>query len=388
MYVVYVACTIFSMPNNPRKYSEEDFQQMSEMLRDGKPLYKIAQIFNTAGETLKRYLLSRGVVLPKRSRTFTEEDAATIFRMLDEGKEVPEIASVINSAAATIWKFLRKHGFQERTKADSRVFDGPGRVFACRRFLALRMHICDGLSTVEIGKHFGCSPAAVSKFLSRYILVRKPERRKRDTGDFATYHGLETSVCELKVAGAKSKDIAAACGITLPAVMRILRENNLQASFRSGIGKLADDQGLSDLVVWRLLAVERLGGHCCLCSEDRYQVLCIDHQHGTNRPSTINGKRNTTEVKDQYRRIALGESISGCRVLCYNCNIIHEYERGNRKSLPRNIKELIRSLLRSMDENVDLKQKMRDSENVRKMLRDTGLYSSRGRGSILWGSSG
>ncbi len=68
-----------------------------------------------------------------------------------------------------------------------------------------------------------------------------------------------------------------------------------------------------------------LGGiKCKKCGATNIRILTINHKNGVKSPrfdrgrellySIINGRRETSDLE----------------ILCYNCNILYEYERGNR----------------------------------------------------------
>lgn len=71
---------------------------------------------------------------------------------------------------------------------------------------------------------------------------------------------------------------------------------------------------------------------CCICGIDDIRLLTINHLNGDG---CIERKNNKYRVSRIYRDIKNGRTTSDLDVRCYNCNIIYEYETGNRK-LPLN----------------------------------------------------
>lgn len=79
----------------------------------------------------------------------------------------------------------------------------------------------------------------------------------------------------------------------------------------------------------RWLAITKLGGKCS-CGNKDLRVLQINHINGNLRPDkNSSGIRCPKITRKQLVEIAKGNLTEGINVLCANCNIIHEYERGN-----------------------------------------------------------
>ena len=87
-----------------------------------------------------------------------------------------------------------------------------------------------------------------------------------------------------------------------------------------------------------LRAASKTGAvECGSCRENDTRVLTINHIHGGGREE--NGKFGLLR-----KRILSGErSVADLEVLCFNCNIRYEYERG-RARLPSNWEEVLEKL--------------------------------------------
>lgn len=76
-------------------------------------------------------------------------------------------------------------------------------------------------------------------------------------------------------------------------------------------------------------------GECRRCKINDIRLLTINH---------INGKDEVAKVKDRYGNsfyldILLGRrTTDDLEVLCFNCNILYEYERGARYGKPSLVK--------------------------------------------------
>lgn len=91
----------------------------------------------------------------------------------------------------------------------------------------------------------------------------------------------------------------------------------------------AAELGLCPSRYVRLLAVRALGSKCVRCGETDLRVLQINHIDGEGVERYDDGRRKT-----EYRthlKIIEGQRPKHLEVRCANCNIIHEYERGNCK---------------------------------------------------------
>jgi hypothetical protein len=80
--------------------------------------------------------------------------------------------------------------------------------------------------------------------------------------------------------------------------------------------------------LWRLkiAAIEQLGGKCAGCGTTDMRVLQINHLNGRG------------DVEDRFGAEIYAPIVAGTRttddldVRCANCNVIYEYERGNRRA--------------------------------------------------------
>lgn len=74
---------------------------------------------------------------------------------------------------------------------------------------------------------------------------------------------------------------------------------------------------------------------CCnKCGINDIRILTLNHINGDG-----NEDRRDNRACDTYRKVLNGRNTSDLEVLCYNCNILYEYEI-SRRSLPLNYKKL------------------------------------------------
>jgi hypothetical protein len=82
----------------------------------------------------------------------------------------------------------------------------------------------------------------------------------------------------------------------------------------------------------RIRVMVKLGGlFCAWCGERDYRVLSIDHINGRAANEKRSGGLSSKEI---YAIDRNDEALSEYRVLCMNCQVIHEYQRGNRVIYP------------------------------------------------------
>lgn len=123
----------------------------------------------------------------------------------------------------------------------------------------------------------------------------------------------------------------------LGAVMRSRGNNAVSPRvFKHGFAARAIELGIGVGRYLRMLAILTLGG-LCKCGEDDIRVLEINHINGRGKPGST--KARYAECLAVLR----GEPSSYLEVCCANCNVLHEYERGNRPVIPVAIIEAIRA---------------------------------------------
>src|SRR5687768_12094187 len=96
--------------------------------------------------------------------------------------------------------------------------------------------------------------------------------------------------------------------------MRIGRHNPTH-----GMGELAKRLGVGQGTIIRHKIIERLGYKCVVCGNADRRVLELNH---------IKGKNVHVDYTELLR--IWKENDPDIEVRCANCNIIYEYERGNR----------------------------------------------------------
>lgn len=98
---------------------------------------------------------------------------------------------------------------------------------------------------------------------------------------------------------------------------------------KHGLAGKATAIGVAPETYYRAAAIKALGGKCAGCGTGDMRVLEINHINGEN-------KRHERKGGGKQRlmlRIASGEKVSHISLLCANCNIIHEFDRGRRQGL-------------------------------------------------------
>jgi hypothetical protein len=95
----------------------------------------------------------------------------------------------------------------------------------------------------------------------------------------------------------------------------------------------------------RVLALTVLDGKCTACGCTDYRVLQFNH---------INGEKADEKSYHFFADICLGKSVPHLEIRCANCNVIHEFERGNRPKLTKLINpatgQLTESFLKAQKE--------------------------------------
>lgn len=90
----------------------------------------------------------------------------------------------------------------------------------------------------------------------------------------------------------------------------------------------ATKHGIAPATYVRMATLVKLGGKCCKCGIDDYRVLEINHINGEGR--VLAGKSKGSRAYLQHLKVLADEINADLEVCCANCNILHEYERGNR----------------------------------------------------------
>lgn len=91
-----------------------------------------------------------------------------------------------------------------------------------------------------------------------------------------------------------------------------------------GYTQRARDIGMRPNRYVRARAVLKLGGACRACGNSDLRVLQLNHINGEGKTS-----RNDKVTYGEAVRILNGETLPYIEVLCANCNVIHEYDRGS-----------------------------------------------------------
>jgi len=85
----------------------------------------------------------------------------------------------------------------------------------------------------------------------------------------------------------------------------------------------------------KMKVISLLGGKCTRCGEDDWRVLQVNHLGGTSRKDPL---RSGAPL---HRAIVSGKlPLKGLELLCANCNVIYEYERGRLKGPSKFVKEV------------------------------------------------
>ncbi len=99
----------------------------------------------------------------------------------------------------------------------------------------------------------------------------------------------------------------------------------------------------------RLEIMERLGGKCTCCGEDRYEFLTVDHVHknGASHRRELGIKENANA--SFYRKAIKAEDLTGLQILCANCHNAKDLFGGCPHKTGVSIKEKIVAEVREYD---------------------------------------
>lgn len=136
-----------------------------------------------------------------------------------------------------------------------------------------------------------------------------------------------------------SVEIAAISGVCALTVRRVLIKNGISIRPRGGgkhnrwtkhgLARKATAIGVAPETFYRAAAIVALGGRCAGCGTSDKRVLEINHIRGQNKKVETKGAGK----RRLMIRIASGEKVPHVNLLCANCNIIHEFDRGRRQGL-------------------------------------------------------
>lgn len=137
------------------------------------------------------------------------------------------------------------------------------------------------------------------------------------------------------------KEIAKIDGTSNAVIIRYLHNANVKMRKRGnneiskkwikhGWAGEATKVGIDPATYVRMAVLAKLGGKCCRCGIDDYRLLEINHINGDGK---IDSKCKNKCHKHYMQRLAIlaGEKFN-VEICCANCNVLHEYERGNRTS--------------------------------------------------------
>jgi hypothetical protein len=109
--------------------------------------------------------------------------------------------------------------------------------------------------------------------------------------------------------------------------MRSRGSNEIKKAWvKHGFAGEATRLGMIPSTYVRMAALARLGGQCVACGNRDYRVLEINHINGEG---SFRGRGRPKVMYLQYLEVLKGNT-PGLEVRCANCNVLHEYERGNR----------------------------------------------------------
>jgi hypothetical protein len=180
-------------------------------------------------------------------------------------------------------------------------------------------------------------PGKTKRFRTRALAVGKRQRLtgKLSRAQIARLYLVDkitlSALAKLDETGVSNiKSVLARFGITrktcITAALKAIHDfEELYQAPRSKVSKFKLRKliklSASPASIYRVRAVLKLGGVCVSCGETDLSVLQINHINGEGKPSC--GK-----MLEHFRDISLGNA-KGVEVRCANCNIRHEYERGN-----------------------------------------------------------
>jgi len=102
-----------------------------------------------------------------------------------------------------------------------------------------------------------------------------------------------------------------------------------KSRIKYGIAGIAAKRGWNVGSMARIFAIKKLGGKCVKCGCADWRVLQLNHINGVKPRHGVYYEQQKMLVMEAIK-IALGESNCHVEVLCANCNVVHEYERGMR----------------------------------------------------------
>lgn len=136
-----------------------------------------------------------------------------------------------------------------------------------------------------------------------------------------------------------SVEIAELNGTCALTVRRILTKNGISIRPRGGgkhnrwtkhgLAGKATAIGVAPETYYRAVAIKALGGKCAGCGTQDVRVLEVNHINGENKSQ----ERKGGGKQRLMLRIASGEKVLHVNLLCANCNIVHEFDRGRRQGL-------------------------------------------------------
>lgn len=198
----------------------------------------------------------------------------------------------------------------QKRAASKRRYKAHPRVIAGRRKPQLRDDIAaDALAADEIGKC--CKKCCAELTADNWPLSFRRRRVRR------------CSKCHAKLVMAYS-DAHPDAGNER---QRKWRERNPDAAKRRYWANVEANAERNRATLFRLKgrAILLMGGKCCCCDCDDIRVLHINHKNGRPEKEHKMGQGTYKAIIDGRRK------TDDLDIRCANCNVIYEYERGNRK---------------------------------------------------------
>lgn len=144
-----------------------------------------------------------------------------------------------------------------------------------------------------------------------------------------------------------SVEIAKLNGTCALTVRRVLIKNGISIRPRGGgqhnrwtkhgLAGKAVELGIAPETYYRALAIVALGGKCAGCGTTDKRVLEVNHINGQN-------KKNEAKGSGKQRlmiKLATGEKVPHVNLLCANCNIVHEFDRGRRQGMLKALRVIV-----------------------------------------------
>jgi len=281
-------------------------------------------------------------------------------------EELPthQIGKLCGVHRETIRKWLKKFNIHIRSYSEAHLLrhkkDQRNKKYRNKEWLE-KKYLVERLDPNEIAKLCEVYPDTIRKWLRKFNIPRRSPGRSDIKTD---------KLVELLKEGKIIKEIAKICKCSESCVQRRLKKQNLNITRmcqycgkefliglrhskiycsdrcrdRAGAGVWAKRHPLKYKIIATQVKIRRnkrviqkLGGKCARCGKTDWRILQINHINGNGR------KERARLGKKIYTNILKGKDMDKYNLLCANCNILYEYDRGKRRDerwIEKNLKVL------------------------------------------------